>query len=152
MTQTSEFLGRKLAKHLQAAKGDGDAGSAAAAAAGAGGSDDEGDEDVVGRVRRKDGAEPLDLEVLDDRDLYQHLLKVRTKALECCMSMSTQDTCLSSFGVVCLLKVHITRMLVLHVGRAFGLCWVLCVLLMLPSTERVDSNLRCWFWGLRHMV
>lgn len=76
MTQTSDFLGRKLAKHLKAAKGDGDAGSAAAAAAGAGGSDDEGDEDVVGRVRRKDGAEPLDLEVLDDRNLYQHLLKV----------------------------------------------------------------------------
>ncbi|CAN0288078.1 unnamed protein product, partial [Ectocarpus fasciculatus] len=74
-SETSEFLGRKLAKHLQAAKGDGDAGSAAAAAAGAGGSDDERDEDVVGRVRRKDGAEPLDLEVLDDRDLYQHLLK-----------------------------------------------------------------------------
>ncbi|CAM9142328.1 unnamed protein product [Ectocarpus sp. 12 AP-2014] len=73
-SETSEFLGRKLAKHLDAAKGDGDAGSAAAAAA-AGGSDDEGDEDVVGRVRRKDGAEPLDQEVLDDRNLYQHLLK-----------------------------------------------------------------------------
>ncbi|CBJ28736.1 conserved unknown protein [Ectocarpus siliculosus] len=76
-SETSEFLGRKLAKHLDAAKGDGDAGSAAAAAAAAAGgrSDDEGDEDVVGRVRRKDGAEPLDLEVVDDRNLYQHLLK-----------------------------------------------------------------------------
>lgn len=72
MTQTEEFLGRKLAKHLKAAKGNGDSHAAPASAA-----EDEEGEEVLGRQRRKEGAEPLDLEVIDDRDLYQHLLKVR---------------------------------------------------------------------------
>ena len=73
MVQTDEFLGRKLAKHLKATEGKGDSHAEPASAA----EDEEGDE-VLGRQRRKEGAEPLDLEVVDDRDLYQHLLKVRT--------------------------------------------------------------------------
>lgn len=77
VTQTDEFLGRKLAKRLKAASNDnGNTGSAAEAAA-----TDEGGEDgageILGRERRKAEAEPVDLEVIDDRDLYQHLLKVR---------------------------------------------------------------------------
>lgn len=72
--QTEEFLGRKLAKHLTAIKGKGDSHAKVASASAA---EDEEGEEVLGRQRRKEGAEPLDLEVIDDRDLYQHLLKVR---------------------------------------------------------------------------
>lgn len=82
MIQTEEFLGRKLAKHHKAIKGKGDShaepASAAAAATSASTAEDEEGQEVLGRPRRKEGAEPLDLEVIDDRDLYQHLLKVRT--------------------------------------------------------------------------
>lgn len=73
--QTEEFLGRKLAKHLKASKGRGDSHAEPASASASAADDDEGEE-VLGRQRRTGGAEPLDLEVIDDRDLYQHLLKV----------------------------------------------------------------------------
>eukprot|EP00752_Nemacystus_decipiens_P010108 g9009.t1 len=69
--ETQEFLGRKLAKHLMTAQGDGDNHAEPASTA----DDEEAGEEVLGRHRRKEGAEPLDLEVIDDRDLYQHLLK-----------------------------------------------------------------------------
>lgn len=74
MMQTEEFLGRKLSKHLKAIKSND--GSHAEPASASTAEDEEG-EDLLGRERRKEGAEPLDLEVIDDRDLYQHLLKVR---------------------------------------------------------------------------
>lgn len=74
--QTEEFLGRKLAKHLKVVKGKGESRADLASASAAEDEDEEGEE-VLGRQRRKEGAESLDLEVVDDRDLYQHLLKVR---------------------------------------------------------------------------
>ncbi|CAM9124007.1 unnamed protein product [Hapterophycus canaliculatus] len=72
-SETAEFLGRKVAKKLEATKSG--TGAAAAPAEAESGDEGEGVEEVLGRERRKDGADPLDLEVIDDRDLYQHLLK-----------------------------------------------------------------------------
>lgn len=78
VVQTADFLGRKLASRLKETNGDSNAESAGSAAAGReGGDEEEGDEELLGRERRKEGADPLDLEVIDDRDLYQHLLKVQ---------------------------------------------------------------------------
>ncbi|CAM9236547.1 unnamed protein product [Scytosiphon promiscuus] len=71
--ETAEFLGRKIAKKLEATRVGADAGATSAEERG--GDDEEGSEEVLGRERRKEGSEPLDLEVIDDRDLYQHLLK-----------------------------------------------------------------------------
>lgn len=69
--QTNDFIGRKLAKRLKTNHTDGAPAENAAVI---------GEEtrtvEVLGRERRKEG-EPVDLEVIDDRELYQHLLKVR---------------------------------------------------------------------------
>lgn len=69
--QSNDFLGRKLAKRLKANH----VGSTPAADAAAA-EEESGSVEVLGRERRK-GGEPVDLEVVDDRELYQHLLKVR---------------------------------------------------------------------------
>ena len=89
-------MGRRLAKILEASSeggGHGDAAAQADAAAGGGvggkegggrkgGRDEKKEEEaavaaeVLGRGRRPKEVEPLDLEVIDDRDFYQHLLKV----------------------------------------------------------------------------
>lgn len=78
--QTDEFLGRKLAKRLKKANnrhaGEGSAASGIIGEhRGADGDDGNAVVEVLGRERRKE-ADALDLEVIDDRDLYQHLLKV----------------------------------------------------------------------------
>lgn len=88
--QTDEFLGRRLAKRLkgrqQGVDKAADVSSARAPGHGGDGKDTDsvqGDEeggrkvlDVLGKEKRSDEMNPLDLEVLDDRELYQHLLKV----------------------------------------------------------------------------
>lgn len=67
--QSDEFLGRKVAKRMKTKE------------AGEPPSDNvvTGEEtdtvEILGRERRKD-EERLDVEVIDDRELYQHLLKV----------------------------------------------------------------------------
>lgn len=80
-SQTGDFLGRKLAKRLKAERQsenpDSSLSSSPVGAAEGQEGYDEGGDRVLGRSRRKEEAEPLDLEVLDDHDLYQHLLKVR---------------------------------------------------------------------------
>lgn len=63
-------MGRKLAKRLKMAAGDNEEVSVSSKVR-------EGEEEILGRERRRDEAEELDLEVVDDRDFYQHLLKVR---------------------------------------------------------------------------
>lgn len=76
--QTAGFLGRQLSHRLKERKGDSNAVSAGSPTArrDGGGAEENEDEELLGRERRKEGADPLDLEVIDDRDLYQHLLKV----------------------------------------------------------------------------
>lgn len=65
-------MGRKLAKRLKMAEGDdGEVSSSSKAREG------KAEEEILGRERRRDEAEGLDLEVVDDRDFYHHLLKVR---------------------------------------------------------------------------
>lgn len=65
-------MGRKLAKRLKMAAGDDEEVSVSSKVR-----EGEGEEEILGRERRRDEAEELDLEVVDDRDFYQHLLKVR---------------------------------------------------------------------------
>ncbi|CAM9647668.1 unnamed protein product [Laminaria digitata] len=87
-SETEDFLGRRLAKILKSST-EGNAGSDGGDDAGVGGEgggarggrDEEKEEEaavaaeVLGRSRRPKEVEPLDLEVIDDRDFYQHLLK-----------------------------------------------------------------------------
>eukprot|EP00903_Cladosiphon_okamuranus_P010306 g9754.t1 len=73
-SETEALLGRKLAKHLKAIKSNDDSHAEPASTSASTVADEEGEE-VLGRQRRKEVEEPLDLEVIDDRDLYQHLLK-----------------------------------------------------------------------------
>lgn len=73
--QTGEFLGRKLAKRLKSISQEGT--EADVALAGARKEAEEGGDNIeVLRHERRKVEDRLDLEVLDDRDLYQHLLKV----------------------------------------------------------------------------
>lgn len=67
--QSDEFLGRKLAKRMKTREG-GEAPSDNVVAG-----EDTDTVEILGRERRKD-EERLDVEVIDDRELYQHLLKV----------------------------------------------------------------------------
>lgn len=75
--QTDEFLGRKLAKRLKAGQTPNGGADGSAREGVERDIEDDEVEDALGRGRRKEHADRLDLEVLDDRDLYQHLLKVR---------------------------------------------------------------------------
>lgn len=85
LSQTEQFLGRKLSKRLRIMR----ARKTAMPHEGVAGKREEsesasGDADVVevlGRERRE--VQAFDLEVLDDRDLYQHLLKVSTELRVC---------------------------------------------------------------------
>lgn len=69
-SQTNKFLGRKLTKRLKASQAHESPADNIAAG------EDMDTIEVLGRERRKD-QEAVDLEVIDDRDLYQYLLKVR---------------------------------------------------------------------------
>lgn len=75
--QTTDFLGRELGSRLKESNGGSNAESARSSTAERERGDEDGGEELLGRERRKGGADPLDLEVIDDRDLYQHLLKVQ---------------------------------------------------------------------------
>ncbi|CAM9635717.1 unnamed protein product [Pylaiella littoralis] len=70
-SETADFLGRELGNRLKEMKGDSKSESAGSPTA----DREEENEELLGRERRKEGSDPLDLEVIDDRDLYQHLLK-----------------------------------------------------------------------------
>lgn len=73
--QTGEFLGRKLAKRLKSMSQEGTEADVASARARKE-AEEGGDNNEVLRHERRKVEDRLDLEVLDDRDLYQHLLKV----------------------------------------------------------------------------
>lgn len=126
MAQTAEFLGRKVARKLKATKTSVDA---EAAAAGRGGGDEEhAGEEVLGRERRKEGADPLDLEVIDDRDLYQYLLKVFAPSLckDPAVHFATEG---KSSGNGCAtysspsLRLEYTGMLICSAVFRDGICW-----------------------------
>ncbi|CAM9641660.1 unnamed protein product, partial [Discosporangium mesarthrocarpum] len=71
--ETEDFLGRKLAKRLKVGVEEGTADAAKGGDVGEAGHP--GDGSVLGRERRSTGGGPLDKEVVDDREFYQHLLK-----------------------------------------------------------------------------